>query len=173
MWYFIKNGDTVLIYCGMNLCGLFLKLVRELYTEPFATFITTWRHQVWVRRYKWFTSWYADFLQNPEDSTSCNPVGLSRPVKWKVYLIGGYRTFVFHPAVTQALLTEQHPFGLCVKSSAASTMFTNSLVLYLAASVGCVQLSTCSVPHVFMIHIWCLWKHKDDLLYLTLVCTYI
>ena len=40
VWCFIKNGDTVLIYCGMNLCGH----VLDLYKEPFDNFITI-RHQ--------------------------------------------------------------------------------------------------------------------------------
>ena len=45
MLRFIKNGDTVLIYCGTNLCGLLLLLVRKLYKEPFATFIKICQQQ--------------------------------------------------------------------------------------------------------------------------------
>jgi len=32
------------MHCGIILCGLLFKLVRELYQEPFVIFITIW-HQ--------------------------------------------------------------------------------------------------------------------------------
>jgi hypothetical protein len=69
-----------------------------------------------------------DFLEFLKASFSWNHRRFSRPVKWSVYLIDGYRTPVFHTTSTQVLLTRLSPFGLCIDSRAARAMFNNSLV---------------------------------------------
>ena len=119
---------VVEIFCLFNNSGFAIDLEYFQTQMKRSTRHVSWGLRVCVCRYNWFTYWYAEIQQNLEDSISKNPTGISIPVKWKVYLIGGYRTLVFHPAFTQSLITKLPPFALCFKSSSASTMFNNSLV---------------------------------------------